>query len=65
MIATLLAAALLVGAVAILWLPLLWAAIALALVAIHRSAQAAQLEAVAAPPGLGRPIAPPSGAAVG
>jgi hypothetical protein len=64
-IATLLAVALVVGAVAILWLPLLWLAIALALAAVHRSARAVQLEAVAGRPGLGRPIAPPRGAAVG
>jgi hypothetical protein len=64
-IATLLAAALVVGAVAILWLPLLWLAIGLALVAVHRSSLAADLGARSARPGLGRPIAPPSGAAVG
>jgi hypothetical protein len=39
-IATLLAVALLVGAVAILWLPLLWVAIGLALAGVHRSAEA-------------------------
>ena len=57
--ATLLAASLLVGAVAILWLPLLWVAIGLALAAVHGSVPSGS------PAGDDRRVAPAVGPAVG